>query len=210
MTGCGFASTFAGMGRINYADQLDEVTAEAVAGIDAFIDGSGTSDHFAVIHFPRLRTPRGIGRLLRTLGDAERWTASRVPWREHSRDGAALVGLNFRTSHGELTSVMGFAPLGCMPVTRRAPFVALAVWGGAKRNEHKQSPAGAIGFIDAPTFDAAGKQLDAEAHEKLWRGTRTRAEELLGDPPEDGWRLKDAAFCLPESVVAEFVAPPAA
>lgn len=207
MTGCMFSSKFAAAGRINYGHQLNELNRDAVAGLEAFIDTSGAANRFAVVLFPRLRTARGIGRMLQTLATRERWRASRLEWRHHPREGAALVGLRYRTVHGEESSVMGFAPLGCMPVTRRAPYVALAAWGGGKLNKHKNSPAGEVGFIDAPTFDANGEQVSAEAHEKTWTDTRASIKQLLGDPPEDGWRLKDAAFCLPEAVVAEFVAP---
>ena len=210
MSGCTFAGTATSAARINYVVQLDELTGDAVAGLDGVIDASGADGNFALILFPRLRTPRGIGRLLQVLVGADRWGAARVPWRRHAREGAALVALHFRTVHKEQSSVMGFAPLGCMPVTRRAPFVALAVWGGAKLNDHKASPAGEIGFIDASTLDADGAQVTADAHEKLWKETKSNVGRLLGDPPEDGWRLKDAAFCLPESVVAEFIGPAAA
>lgn len=207
MSGCTFAGSAASAGRINYVVQLDELSADAVAGLEGVIDASGAEGNFALILFPRLRTQRGIGRLIQTLIGANRWGAACVPWRRHPREGAALVGLHFRTVHEERSSVMGFAPLGCMPVTRRAPFVALAAWGGAKLNGHKQSPAGEIGFIDAPTLDADGELVTADAHEKLWKETKSNVGRLLGDPPEDGWRLKDAAFCLPEAIVSEFIGP---
>jgi hypothetical protein len=101
---------------------------------------------------------------------------------------------------------MGFAPLGCMPVTRRAPYVALAVWAGAKLNPHKRSPEGVIGFIDVPVSGADDIPLDEEAHQRMWDSTMDRVKELLGDPPEDDFKLKDVAFCLPEVNVAELFA----
>jgi hypothetical protein len=50
---------------------------------------------------------------------------------------------------------MGFAPLGCMPVTRRAPY------------SYKGSPDGSIGFIDAPVLGAEGVHVDEEGTEGL-------------------------------------------
>ena len=105
--------------------------------------------------------------------------------------------------HNDQSSVMGFAPLGCMPVTRRSPYVALAVYGGPKLNAHKRTPGDHIGFIDAPTVDASDLPLDADAHAMLWDSTMDRVKNLLGDPLEDDFRLKDVAFCLPAIDVAD-------
>lgn len=126
-----------------------------------------------------------------------------MEWRKHARRGAGLVGLHFTTADGERSSVMGFAPLGCMPVTRRAPYVAIAVWSGSKVNVHKQTAGTKIGFIDGPVVDKDGAPLDAAAHRSIWETTMARVQELLGDPIEDDFRLKDAAFCIPEANVAE-------
>lgn len=207
MTACGFAGSVAGDAKVNYLHLLDELTEAEVAEVDSFIDVAAASRDFAVILFPRVRTPRGIVRLLRTLATGERWRASRVPWRKHPRDGAALVGLHFKTTDGDQSSVMGFAPLGCMPVTRRAPYVALAAWAGPKLNQYKSSPDGSIGFIDAPVLGADGQHLDEVAHQSVWDSTMGRVKKLLGDPPEDDFKLKDVAFCLPEVNVAELFPP---
>lgn len=203
MTACGFAASATGDARVNYIHQLDDLTEADVVQFDNFIDDAAVAGNFAVILFPRVRTSRGIVRLLRTLATGDRWQTARVPWRKHAREGAGLVGLHFRTVHGDRSSVMGFAPLGCMPVTRRAPYVALAVWAGAKLNAHKRSPEGVVGFIDAPVLGADNAPLDQEGHQRMWDATMGRVKELLGDPPEDDFKLKDVAFCLPEVNVAE-------
>jgi len=101
---------------------------------------------------------------------------------------------------------MGFAPLGCMPVTRRAPHVALAVWAGAKLNAYRRSPEGVVGFIDAPVLGANDAHLDQDGQQSIWDSTMGRVRELLGDPPEDDLKLKDVAFCLPEANLAELFA----
>jgi hypothetical protein len=203
MTACGFAASVAGNGRVNYVHQLDDLTEADIAQIDIFIDDTAAARNFAVILFPRVRTTRDIGRLLQTLARGERWQTKRVPWRKHAREGAGLVGLSFRTIDGNRSSVMGFAPLGCMPVSRRAPYVALAVWGGGKLNDHKRSPEGLVGFIDAPVLGDDNAPADRELHQQLWDSTMNRVQELLSDPPEDDFVLKDIAFCLPNSTLAE-------
>ncbi|MFO0734662.1 MAG: hypothetical protein U0270_02230 [Labilithrix sp.] len=203
MTGCRFANSAAGGGHVNYVHQLDELTEADVVQLDTFIDEAGAEGNFAVVLLPRVRTPRGIVRLLRTLATGDRWRAARVPWRRHPREGAALVGLHFKTVHGDESSVMGFAPLGCMPVTRRAPYVALAVWAGAKSNSFKPSPEGSIGFVDAPVLAKDDTPVTEGAHQVMWSATLERVKLLLGDPPEDDFKLKDVAFCLPEVNVAE-------
>lgn len=207
MSGCHFASSATGEGRVNYAHQLADLTEADVLQLDTFVDEAAEKANFAVILFPRVRTPRGVGRLLKTFATGDRWQIERVPWRKHARDGAGLVGLYFRTKEGLRSSVMGFAPIGCMPVTRRAPYVALAVWAGGKLNEHKRSPEGMVGFIDAPVLDGEKAPLDGVAFGKVWDSTMGRVKELLGDPPEDDFKLKDVAFCLPEVNVLELFSP---
>jgi hypothetical protein len=206
MTGCNFAASAVGGARVNYIHQLEELADADVPQLDRFIDDAATQGNFAVILFPRVRTTRGITRIIRTLNAGERWEASPVAWRNHARSGAALVGLRFRTTDRDRSSVMGFAPLGCMPVTRRAPYVALGVWAGAKLNSHKRSSEGEVGFIDAPVLAADDTPLDKDAHQQMWDSTMGRVKQLLGDPPEDDFKLKDVAFCLPEANVGELFA----
>ena len=210
MTACGFAASAATDARINYVHMLEDPTSEDVGDFDRFIDDSAKAGEVAIIIFPRVRTPRGIVRLMKALTTGTRWKAARVPWRHHAREGAGLVGLTFTTLAGDASSVMGFAPLGCMPVTRRAPYVALGIWAGTKQNPHKSSPQGTVGFIDAPVLGADDARLEKVAHDKMWTQTMNRVKELLGDPPEDDFKLKDVAFCLPEANVAELLPSPSA
>lgn len=203
MTACGFANVIASKGRVNYDVRLEMLAKEDVAGIDSFIDSAAQESNFAVILFPRVRTTEEITHLLRTLASGERWKIKPVSWNKSPREGASLIGVMFKTTNLDQSSVMGFAPLGCMPVTRRAPYVALAVWAGSRLNKHRESPKGSIGFIDAPPVDRYGQELAKEAHDSVWETTRARVKSLLVDPPEERLKLKDVAFCLPEKDVAE-------
>jgi len=99
MTACGFAKSVAGEGHVNYVRQLDDLAETDVEQLDKVIDTAAAAGNFAVILFPRVRTPRGIVRVLRTLATGSRWQTTQVPWRKHPRAGAGLVGLHFRTVH---------------------------------------------------------------------------------------------------------------
>lgn len=45
-------------------------------------------------------------------------------------------------------SALGFAPLGTMPVTRRAPYVALGIWAGGYDNPFRKRPDEFVGAGD--------------------------------------------------------------
>jgi hypothetical protein len=95
---------------------------------------------------------------------------------------------------------MGFAPLGSMPVTRRAPFVALAAWTGPKRNPQKSKKMKApdrpdeVGFVDMPP-------IQPDLHDSMWDATRKRVRELKA-LPQEGAALPTVAFCLPSACAA--------
>ena len=80
-----------------------------------------------------------------------------------------------------------------MPVTRRAPYVAIAVWGGPHLNEHiRKGPR--VGVASAPTG------LGASEHRKLMAATDGRVRALLDVPQEENpeW-LRQVAFVLPKA-----------
>lgn len=206
LTGCHFASSVASQARINYLDQLNELVPADVATINKHIDTAGAEEFFAVVLFPRVRTPREIVRLLETLCTDDRWSAKRVPWKKHSRSGVTPVGIEYTASSGERSaSVMGLAPLGCMPITRRAPYVALAVYGGPKATSYKRTEEGELGLIDARALDAADQELTDVAHQKLWDQTMDRVKALSQDPPEAHYWMRHVAFFLADALVADWL-----
>jgi hypothetical protein len=206
MSGCSFASQLAGAATMSFAVLLDDVNADAVPAIDAFIEGSADQARVAILIFPRIRTANGIGRILGALTMSPGWLATIVPWKDDARTGAKQIGLEFQARHGT-TSAMGFAPLGCMPVTRRTPYVALAVWAGGKRNPHKQTPGeGSFGFIDIPPVTDQGSPMTESAHTKTWDATKEKVRHLLNDPKEDPVQLRRVAFCLPEPALSAIAA----
>ncbi len=92
---------------------------------------------------------------------------------------------------------MGFAPLGSIPVTRRAPYVALALWPGDRDNPYfDKSPQGLVSFADAKT------DFPQETHDKLWDTSAKESREMLQDPFDDVVWMRRVTFCLPEAAVA--------
>jgi hypothetical protein len=196
MSSCFFAAQFSAhaetVQRVLYWTRLGPMLRGDVPALDKVIDEAAATERFFVALFPHLRQPGEIARLVRTFADCERWQCGRVAWRHHARHDSTLIGMTWRTGSGTRTSIMGFAPLGTMPVTRRAPYVALALWPGHFANPfRKGKPGPVVGFVDG----AHG--MSKPTHDNIWTSTTVRTRRLLADPPEDRERLRDAAFCLP-------------
>ena len=194
-TGCAFASALA-KSRIVYHVARQFPTKDDMATIDSIVEAASALKHVAALVFPDVRSSNGIVRLLRALErGSERWTIRRIPWRNHERNNVVLVSVRWRTATEPVryTSAMGFAPLGAMPATRRAPYVALALWGGDEENEFKRKREVDLGFIDIPT------RLTKEKYDATMKRTDKEVRELLNDPPEDVVHLRRVAFCLPRS-----------
>ena len=198
---CLFARVFAARKRIRPVELLEAFTAKDVADLDVALDAATLRDEVVLIFWPLLRTDEDVIAVLRTLHGTPRWKCSRVPWGNHPREGAALVGLTWTTSVNNRSSVMGFAPLGSMPVTRRAPYVAVAVWPGRHENTEHRSAPGHVGFIDCKP------DLPPEhTYDHLWKQTLRATKALLESPPaDDRWVLHDVAFCLPTKAVESFL-----
>ncbi len=91
---------------------------------------------------------------------------------------------------------MGMAPLRCMPITRRAPYMALMMWPTTRGNDYappSRSPT--IGIIEA------AHTLDPTEREK--RRDRTVAEvgERFTHDRDGLGPLRDVAFRLPLGIV---------
>lgn len=195
---CRFARFLNTHEHIRPVELLEPLHARDVAGIEATLDEAARDKRVGLVLWPMLRTAEHIVELLRVFDECNRWSCQRVPWGAHAREDAVLLGLNWKTPAGDLSSVMGFAPLGSMPVTRRAPYVAIAVWPGGHENTHPKysSPEGKVGFVDCKMPD---KDHD---YDHLWKQTRDEVCSLLASPPPDDNRtLREVAFCLPVASV---------
>lgn len=196
LTGCGFAKGIARKaGRVATLSWVDEPTEELLGILDPFLEQSCIEGRFPFVLLPRVRDGIGIVQLLALLRDAPRWEVAPTPWSHRAperRDVA--ISVHWKTPGLMRAVAMGFAPLGSMPVTRRAPYVALSLWPGGRDNPHfTKSPGDLVSFADAPT------NLSKDAHDKLWETTARETRTMLGDPFDDVVWLRRVTFCLPES-----------
>ncbi len=198
LTGCSFATAYAAaLNVIQWGVWSGASPSESLhMDLAGFFTSAAASKRPGIAVFPEFRTAEDVVGLLVALAGKSGWSLSHEKWGKHARD-AELVSLWWRTPGGLRTSVMGFAPFGSMPVTRRAPFVALAAWTGPKLNPQKSkkmkmadSP-DEVGFVDMPP-------LVAETHDSMWDATRARVRELKA-LPQEGAALPSVAFCLPSA-----------
>jgi hypothetical protein len=199
LTGCHFAEMLSSKHpvRINfYAPLLEQLDHGEIA---AFIDSAASAKVTAVLLFPQLRTARDIVRLLREL-EGKRWKLRRRRWpRGYAKPDSIAVGLDWTTKGNEICDAMGLAHVGTMPVTRRAPYVAIVVWGGAHANPHVRT-GDSVGVASAPTG------LEKKEHSKLMKQTTKRVGRLLAVPPaEHAEWLRKVAFILPRAAAKQLL-----
>jgi hypothetical protein len=195
ITGCLFATRFAteNTGRIrqvvltgalaasHLTQQLDPVLRDAAAHSEAIL---------AI--FPDLRAPEHVAQLLDSLSRDAAWSCAEIAWKEHPREDL-LLSLEWTTPNGHRTSAMGLGPLGTMPLTRRAPYVAIALWPGGQENPFRQEPRKRVSLADMP------HSLTEEVHATFWEKTEeNKARYLAGQ--EEGAARPRVTFCLPSSV----------
>ncbi|MBX3160162.1 MAG: hypothetical protein KF773_29615 [Deltaproteobacteria bacterium] len=189
-TGCLFASRLVAAGRIAYErhDKPPDVDV-----LDASLDDYGRRGLTAIVLLPLLSSEEELVAALARLGEGTRW---RTLDRGRRADGSVLVGLEWTTASGDVSDAMGFAPLPWMPVPRRAPYFAIALWPGGRRNAERGTP---------PTPRARGREvsfLDAEhgfAHGEYvatWEKTAARVGGLMKAPPDDAALYRRVAFVL--------------
>jgi hypothetical protein len=201
MTGCRFASTLAAK-RPVLVDFYSPIGPLDHGQMAAFVDGTADRQVTAVLLFPELRTARDIADLLVALRRRERWQVTRARWpRGYRKRDSIAFSLEWRTRANGVCDAMGLAPLGTMPITRRAPYVAIVVWGALHLNEHvRKGPH--VGVASAAT------RLEKEPHEKLMKASIRNVRALLDVPPaEDMDWLRRVGFVLPRAASAKLLAP---
>lgn len=194
MTGCMFASSLAGH-RARIATHV-HVEADPLIPVrlSDTLDVHGGAEQAVVLVFPRISSEPALVDLLNALAAEPRWAIERLPRR--SPTGAVLVRLGWTTSDGATSDAMGFAPFASMPVPRRSPYVAIAIWPGARANPFRGSgrtPAGRsdqVGFLDMP------HDLAAADYDRLWSDTAERVGALMAMPPDDATLYRRAGFLL--------------
>ena len=171
--GCVFASSFAAEGvdgRISFAT-FPDLGSEAVADINGHLDGCGRSDRAACMVFPSVTSAADIVGLLKLLAEDQRWRCRRL---EPESD---LLRLEWRTAFDRWSQTLGLAPLLSMPVTRRTPYVAIALWPGQAKKAKDW-----VGFIDMPS------KMAPKAHGRALSNSARAASSILGDDAGEHWR----------------------
>lgn len=180
---------------------LEPGSAEQTSRLDSLADLAAGVGSFSGIVWPKVRTPEDLLGELAHLLRSPRWRVRRVPWNGLlARERDVLVALEWKTAHGSWSSVMGLAPHGSMPVTRRSPYAAVVWWPGGPENPHHPEVEGEVGFIDG--------RHDVEALEPyrgMLRDSAERTEKMLEHAPEDVVGFRKVAFCLPEQDVLRFL-----
>ncbi len=193
MTGCEFAKRLAGKAnRVAIALHV-EATLPPTDWLDKTFDANATDERSVVTVFPRITSERGLVLFLNAL-DRNRWKVRRRM--KTSPSGDILVGVDWTTRDGDVSETMGFAPFPSMPVTRRAPYVAIATWPAGRSNPFRgrgSTPVAKEGFV---SFLDARHDLDDVEYETRWTDTMTRVTSLMSVPPDDASLYRRAAFAI--------------
>lgn len=201
LSGCKFASLLASeTPRYAFNVQVGPAASLCIDDLEMQIDAAAAKSEVHLLVLPRVKSEAEIVELARGFDQAERWHVS-----AHSCPNEPdLLGLSieFFTQSGARSATMGFAPSGSMPVTRRAPYVALATWGGGRENPHFERGGSDVNFADVPT------RLPKESYESMWASSQKATRVRLEEPRFDSKWLRKISFCLPRPLAEPWLAPP--
>ena len=195
-TGCFFANILSSNALVHYEIVAGTPSAQLIEPLDAAIDQAAAANQVAVILLPELHSPGEIAEVLRVLQSGPRWRVQWIASEFWAQRRFAAIRVDWETSAKELSSVVGFSPLRCMPITRRAPYVAMAVWPAERPNQYSKVPAGdTLGIADAK------HGLEPTDYDNRWKKTRGTVKEMFLHESENANLLRDVAFRLPFAVV---------
>jgi len=195
-SGCVFAAQFGGkLKRMFCYEPLTSIDADEV---ELVLDQCAEEERVALLLFPRMRAAEEIAEVVRILDGHARWHAVIDP--AMGRDASECgIRLTWTTRESRSTNAMGFAPLGYMPVTRRAPYVAVAAWTGGHSNPiRSQKSEHEVTMGDAPPG------MERAKYKETLKKTRKRTGELIVDDVAVEI-LRNLAFRLPRTVVDQLL-----
>jgi hypothetical protein len=182
--GCAFATWAARNDRLRYASFFDAPDEAIVRQLSLHIRVAQSQEQLALAVFPNIETERQLLALLELLDRDPQWVVIRLPIPDRF-----AIDLRWKSSESLEASAIGFAPLGTMPVTRRAPYVAIGVWACGHNNPRRKKPDGFIGVGDM------SHGLQDDRYDKMQRLTRdrvSRARNVL----RDATVATGVTFCL--------------
>lgn len=202
LSGCRFAGQLATRG--------GAVVSHAIWGaphasrLSFLLEQEGEAKNAVIFTFPERRTPQDVADLLSGLSEDDRWESRELLAPTPLVAPGRLLQLTWRTAYDRTMTVLGLGPFGTMPVTRRAPYVGLAVWPGHEENDWYFGRPGApargsrktIGLPDMPT-----KAKSQQEHDDLWDDTQRTVTVLAPEWEPLRTALRHVSFCLdlPES-----------
>lgn len=197
-TGCWFAAKLAQESKRNGLLLATFQGHTSPREIDAFFMLAGGQHLPAIAIFPNIRTEQQLADQLLVFAAGERWRVRRVPPPKGLETDDVLVGIEWETATAGLnSSPMGFASLGTMPVTRRAPYTCIAAWTGAHENKHRKKTEPVVHFLDT---DLGQYRLSAERYKELRLNSERDTSALLSNQNERASYYRNVAFRLSAAV----------
>lgn len=201
MSGCEFARRMSPEGKETtlsfstvYGFEQDHL-----APLQHFFDDAADRGSVALLLFPELRTHLDVAEACRVLSLDPRWRTTRQSY-SCAVTGCEGLRLDWTTKAGLRSTAMGFAPFGEMPLTRRSPHVAIALWTGDRRNQfHTGGRPGTVSMAHAP------HPWSVEKHQEHWEKTVEAVKAMCASPAENTRELRDITFCLRADAVAHVV-----
>lgn len=194
LSGCEFAKSIAGkVKNVEFVSHVESAPPDPEV-LNSYFDDCAQQEQAAFVLFPKIRFERELLPLLYKLGCDPRWEVQDHSTYEPYAN--VMFGLEWKTANGDVTDTMGFGPFGSMPVSRRAPYVALAAWPGGRSNPVRGKPPtprarrGEVSFLDAAHGVLNGR------YDRHWTETSTKVERLMAEPPDDARLYRKVAFSL--------------
>ncbi len=177
VSGCLFAPVLSKRGESAVDHTSFETLTDEVPGLldDAML-WAGQTNVALVVSFPRLHTEDDVVRLIACLRRSNRWSvAPDLNERPGCKPGVRIE-MGWLTEAGQRSRVIGLAPLSSMPVTRRAPFVALCAWTGPiDANKYfKPRDRSIVGVANMPSLVTTKR-----GHTRNWKASTRSTTELL-------------------------------
>lgn len=171
--GCVFAGWAVGQSRIRFASFFDPPDDVVISQLTHHIELAESQSQLALAVFPSVVTEEHLFDLIELFKKGSRWSVRSVDVVDRY-----AVDLRWLRPGLEDASAIGFAPLGTMPVTRRAPYVAVGVWSKGHENPMRTKPDSFIGVGDM------SHDLDEVQYKQMHKTTRaqvSRTRTVMAD-----------------------------